>query len=160
MGGIDATTWQAIGVLLTVLGLVTSVLVWRAKGPASGLRGVAWSLLPLAAGLTGVLKLIWQIGTNIVDWAVRLVFSPVVWAGVAVAGVALMLFAVSAALRAREGTAARRSGAGPGAGRPQLTAERSSPPARGRRTKTAGSAAGSDPELDDIEEILRKHGIS
>ena len=42
-----------------------------------------------AAGLTGTLRLIWQIGDSIVSWAVRLVFSPVVWLGLVVAGVAV-----------------------------------------------------------------------
>ena len=35
------------------------------------------------------------------SWAVRLVFSPVVWAGVVVAGVSVALFAVSGFLRRR-----------------------------------------------------------
>jgi hypothetical protein len=152
---IDATTWQAFGATLTVLGLLISVLLWRRRGPASGIRGVAWSLLPLAAGLTGTLRLLWQIGNNVVDWAVRLVFSPVVWAGVVLAGISIALFAVSAAMRARGvGTAARpravaEPGAGPAAAR--LPAGRSRKPAE---------PAVQDKDMDDIEAILRKHGIS
>src|SRR3712207_7438621 len=48
---------------------------WRRRGPVSGLRGVAWSLLPLAAGLTGVLKLGWEITDSVLSWTARLVFS-------------------------------------------------------------------------------------
>ena len=87
MDSIDSSTWQALGLTLTVVGLLLSVLLWRRRGPASGLRGVAWALLPAAAGLTGTLRLVWDIGDSVVNWAVRLVFSPVVWLGIVLAGV-------------------------------------------------------------------------
>jgi hypothetical protein len=142
---IDATTWQALGLTLTFLGLLVSILVWRRRGPAAGVRSTAWSLLPLAAGLTGTLRLLWDIGDSIVSWAVRLVFSPVVWGGIAVAGVSLMLFAVSAAMHARGLGTTRRAPAR------QLSAEPSRRKAR---------PAVQDKDMDDIEAILRKHGIS
>ena len=159
MVSIDATTWQALGATLTVLGLLISVLLWRARGPAAGIRGVAWSLLPLAAGLTGTLRLLWQIGNNIVDWAVRLVFSPVVWAGVVLAGISLVLFAVTAAMRARGvGTTARpRDATGP---RPVPGPSAKLPAGRSRRSAEPPQPAAQDNDMDDIEAILRKHGIS
>lgn len=134
---IDATTWMALGLTLTLLGLVASALVWRRRGAASGLRGAAWSLLPLAAALTGVLRLLAEIAGDIGGWALRVVFSPVVWAGVCLAGLAVVLYVVSRLLGGR-------------------TPKRAAPPAvPGRRT-----AAPADDDLDDIEAILRKHGIS
>ncbi len=57
MDGLDDSTWQALGLVLTIAGLAVSAVLWSRRGPASGVRGAAWSLLPLAAGLTGVLKL-------------------------------------------------------------------------------------------------------
>jgi hypothetical protein len=156
---IDATTWQALGATLTVLGLLISVLLWRRRGPASGIRGVAWSLLPLAAGLTGTLRLLWQIGNNVVDWAVRLVFSPVVWAGVVLAGISIALFAVSAAMRARGlgATARPRPATAPGATPASSPASAQLP---SRRSRKAAEPAVQDKDRDDIEAILRKHGIS
>jgi len=157
---IDSSTWQALGVTLTLIGLLLSVLMWKRRGPVSGLRGVAWSLLPAAAGLTGTLKLLWDIGESIVDWAVRLVFSPAVWLGIALAGVSLMLFAVSAMLRSRGvGTAPARKADGDE--RKQLGDRASAPPA-GRPSGSAGRGSGNDDieGMDDIEAILRKHGIS
>ena len=150
MGGLDYTTWQALGLTLTLLGLVLSVLVWRRRGAASGLRGVAWSLLPLAAALTGTLRLLWRVGDAVVDWAVRLVFSPVVWLGIVLAGVSVVLFVVSGFLR-------KRSPAGEGRkARKQVTAERSSAPA----TRSGSTPAAEEGLEDDIEAILRRHGIS
>lgn len=147
MGGLDYTTWQALGLTLTVLGLALSVLVWRRRGATSGLRGVAWSLLPLAAALTGTLRLLWRIGDAVVDWALRLVFSPVVWLGVVLAGVSVALFGVTGFLRRRRGGGSVRA------------------PERGRvsagRAASPAPADPAEPALqDDIEAILRRHGIS
>ncbi len=155
MGAIDTSTWQALGLLLTVVGLVLSLLVWRRRGATAGLRGIAWSLLPAAAGLTGTLKLVWEIGDDIASWAARLVFSPVVWAGIALAGVSLMLFALTAAMRARgvgRSPAARTSEGGDAR---QLPQQRSA----GKASPKAQPAV-QDKDMDDIEAILRKHGIT
>ena len=152
VGAIDSTTWQALGLLLTLLGLMVSFVVWRSRGTVAGLRAVAWSLLPAAAGLTGTLKLIWQIGDNIVSWAVHLVFSPIVWLGIVTAGVSLMLFAITAAMRARGVAGSTKKSKGADA----LPAERSGKPARG----SAGKSSAEDDDMADIEAILRKHGIS
>jgi hypothetical protein len=155
VGSIDSSTWQALGLLLTLLGLMVSFVVWRRRGTVAGLRAVAWSLLPAAAGLTGTLKLLWQIGDNIVSWAVHLVFNPIVWLGIVTAGVSLMLFAITAAMRARGlgGAGGKDSGGGKDK---ELPADRSSKPARSSRK----SAAPADDDMADIEAILRKHGIS
>jgi hypothetical protein len=159
VGSIDAATWQALGITLTLLGLVVSFLLWKRRGAAAGLRGVAWSLLPAAAGLTGTLRLLWQIGDSVVNWAVRLVFSPVVWLGIVLAGVSAVLFGVSAAMRSRA------SGAAEGTRKPapELPADRSSRKAKGPSgapAKGKAQPATQDDDLDDIEAILRKHGIS
>jgi hypothetical protein len=151
VGVIDSSTWQALGLLLSALGLILSFVIWKRRGVVAGLRGVAWSLLPAAAGLTGTLKLLWQIGNNIVSWAANLVFSPVVWLGIVMAGVSLMLFAVTAAMRAR--AAGRTEGSEkPG----ELPGKRSTAPAK----RQGRPAVSSDDDMADIEAILRKHGIS
>jgi hypothetical protein len=145
--GVDASTWSALGLVLTILGLAGSVLLWRRRGAAAGLRGAAWSLLPLAAGLTGTLRLLWEIAAAIGSWATRLVFSPVVWLGIVVAGVAAVLFVVSAAMR-RHGHGGRRAVGAGAAKAPAVRGTRSTPP------------VSSDDDLDDIAAILKKHGIS
>jgi hypothetical protein len=151
MGTIDNATWQALGLTLTVLGLVASALVWRRRGVTAGLRAVAWSLLPLAAGLTGTLRLLWEIADSIVTWALRLAFSPVVWLGIVLAAVSVVLFVVSGVLR-------RRTPAATGTGRASLDTG-------GRRGLEGRSPAGApdrpaDDDLSDIEDILKRHGIS
>lgn len=161
MNPVDATTWQALGVTLTVVGLLISILVWRRRGAGSGLRGVAWSLLPAAAGFTGTLRLLWEIGDSVVRWASRLVFSPLMWFGIALAGVSVVLFGVSAAVRSRQPARSRRtrSSASERSASPEDRTGRL--PAASSRRPAAPPAGGSgDDDMADIEAILRKHGIS
>ncbi len=155
MGAVDNATWFALAVTLTLLGAVATFLLWRRRGAASGLRMLAWTLLPAAAYLTGTLRLLGSVLQDVVDWASRLVFNPQVWLGIAVAGVSVLLFAVSAALRNRGGGRARRAGA----------AERTGAPKPGAAPQVAGKPgrppdASVDEDLADIEAILKKHGIS
>jgi hypothetical protein len=145
---VDATTWQVFGLTLTIVGLLLSAAAWRRRGAASGLRGVAWSLLPAAAGFTGTLKLVYDIGEGVVTWATRLVFSPIVWAGIVLAGVSVVLFGVSGAMRAR------------GVGRNGKTPKEPKQVSPGRSAPPATKSGSDDIEgMDDIEAILKKHGI-
>ncbi|HET6624912.1 MAG TPA: hypothetical protein VFG63_00850 [Nocardioidaceae bacterium] len=174
MGAIDTVVFQALTVVLTLIGLVTSGVLWRSRGPASGLRMLAISLLPAAAYLTGTLRLLWEIGDAVLSWAVRFAFSPFVWLGIVIAGVSAVLFAVGSAMRRRgigtQGRAPRQSG----------RTERRTLPADSGRTAAQGPREGSrqgragqggsgqgragqgeqTDDLADIEAILRKHGIS
>jgi len=170
VSGVDATTWDALGLTLTVVGVAISAVVWRRRGAAAGLRGLAWSLLPLAAGLTGVLRLLWEIGDAVARWALRLVFSPVVWLGMLLAGTALVLFVVSGVLR-RRGIGVRRSqrtlAASPsraaGANRGAESGADSGAITRTRTGQDTDEGSGDMDDMDDMDEIaaiLRRHGIS
>lgn len=137
-------TWYVFGLMLTGIGLILSYRTYQKNGLAAGTRGAAWSLLPLAAALTGTLELAGDLTDDVGRWAVNLVFSPVVWLGVSLAGVSLVLFVVSGWMGARK---AHRPEPGkePGKELP-MTADRK-------------PAAPVDNDMDDIEAILRKHGI-
>jgi hypothetical protein len=132
-----------------VIGLFLSYLAYRRRGLAAGLRGAAWSLLPLAAALTRTLKLAGEIASDVGHWATHLVFSPTVWLGISIAGVSVVLFGASAWLRSRS------SGATVPAG--DLPREPSRKPAQPASKQPAQTSA--DDEFADIEAILRKHGI-
>jgi len=168
MSTYDKIAWLPLCGGLTGLGLVLSYLVMRRRGLGSGLRGAAWSLLPLAAYLTGAIEMFWKMGVAIGDFATGFVFSPRVWSGIAVTGVAALLLIVSGPLRrwsvrrskgrqavAPDDAAAKRpavTGAGQLATRPAATA-----PVKARKGKSAGD---DDDDLGDVEDILRRHGIS
>jgi hypothetical protein len=138
---------------LTLLGLIISWVVWRRRGAAAGLRWVALSLLPLAAYLTHAVKMLWQIGSAIGSFATSFIFSPQVWAGVALTGLAIVLFVVSGTMRGRR----RKSGAA-GADGPAAVASQPGAPA-GKALKPAKSKAPADDDLGDVADILRRHNI-
>ena len=165
---IDDTTWAALALILTILGAVYTWFAWRRSGLAAGMRGLAWTLLPVAAWLTGSLKLVTGIVEDIVNWAAKLVFSPVVWLGIAVAGVAVALWVLSGFMRARgvgvrdedpSVRSARRKEVG--AGKPVATSEGNTAAAQPGRKKPAAAKRGNDDieDLDEIEAILKRHGI-
>ncbi|MFF5259595.1 hypothetical protein ACFY4C_11670 [Actinomadura viridis] len=138
----DATIF-AISLGITLLGLVISWGVYRRRGAGAGLRGAAWSLVPVAATLTGVTRFFLDLAT----------FDAAKWAGAAVAALAVVLYLVSGVMISRRAGAPDR----PAAGGPK---ERRA--AGGRAPKEPRGAvepARHDPEMAEIEEILRNRGI-
>jgi hypothetical protein len=116
------------------------------------LRWAAWSLLPIAAYLTHAVRMLWQIGSAIGNFATSFIFSPQVWAGVAVTGLAIVLFVVSGTLRGRS-----RKSRADGAARP-AAAPAGAPP--GKALKPAkNKATAADDDLGDVADILRRHNI-
>ena len=138
----DEVTWGALTLTLTALGAVWTWLAFRRRGLAAGLRGAAFTLLPPAAFLTGTLEMFTEIGGSVADWATHLVFSPMVWLGIVLAGVSVVLFVVSGALRSR-----------------QLSAGETGPrELKAPDQKKAGPVV--DDDMAEIEAILRKRGIT
>jgi hypothetical protein len=84
------------------------------------------------------------------SWATGLILSPSVILGTALFVLSLVLFAISTRLSPRGGRRAPDSKAVPGSPRPAVT---NGEAARGR-------PAVGDGDLEDIEALLRKHGIS
>jgi len=143
---------------LTLLGLIASWAAWRRKGLASGVRGVAWSLLPVSLYLTGLLELLWDVVKASVDWVTHLIFSPTVWAGVALFGVSVVLYVVSGLARSRTGGTPEKSpekSMAPKASG-ELTAKASAEPAKAPKKQSKEDSS----EFDEIEDILKRHGIN
>lgn len=170
---LDSTTWAALALVLTLIGAGLTWFAWRRRGPAAAVRALAWTLVPLAAWLTGTLRLAAAVVDAVVDWATRLVFSPTVWLGIAVAALAVALWLLSGLMRARgigvrprSERRAEKQAAKAGAAGGTLTAAgaSSAPPASRSRGKGGGGKGGKDglediEDLDDIEAILKRHGI-
>ena len=148
----------ALGGALTLVGLIASWFAWRRRGAGAGLRGAAWSLLPLALALIGAFGLLWRFGTALTTFAASFVFAPRVWLGVAVAGVAVVCFAVSGGLRRRR---SRKPAAGQRASGKTLAGSDGAAGKPGKAlTPGKGKApAGLDDDLGDVAEILKRRGI-
>ena len=151
----DEAAWGALALTLTLLGGFYTYVAYQRRGLTAALRGGAITLLPVAAWLTGVLELLTEIGDAVGDWAVKLAFSPSLWAGVVLAGVAVVLFVVSGFL------ADRGVGAKP---RPPKQKDKqalpAAPPAERAPVVADAPASGVDAEMAEIEAILRKRGIT
>lgn len=158
----DSFAWAPLCIGVTVIGLVLSFLAWRRRGAASGLRGSAYSLLPLGLYLTGVIPLLWRVGAQIVGWAAGLIFKPTVWAGTIVLGLAVLLWVVSGMLLRRKVTKSNRADSDGADAGPAAATGTGRRPAVERTTasgQSAGASGGDDDDLKDIEELLRRRGI-
>lgn len=149
----DDVTWGALAFALTVLGGAWTWWAFRHRGVAAGLRGLALTLLAPAAWLTGTLDMFTRIARAVSSWATHLVLSPVVWAGIALAGTSVLLWLVAAGVdRWRPVEPRRRSG------RSRVGTDGASEPLPGARGRGA-SRPPVDDEFGDIEELLRRKGI-
>jgi hypothetical protein len=180
----DSIIWLPLAAGLTILGLLLSYVAYRRRGVRPALMGTAFSLLPLAAYLTGSIQMFWKIGAAIGQFGTGFIFSPEKWAGIGVTGLAVALFLAAGGRAARrksrearragradertpaEGRAAR-AGLGSadrtqelatrGTARTPVPAERASGQPAGKASRRQAPPA--DDDMRDIEEILRKRGI-
>jgi hypothetical protein len=148
--------------------------------------GTAWSLLPIAAFMTGAIEMLWKVGAAIGQFGTGFVFSPEKWAGIGVTGLAVALFLAAggrgrrrASREARKAARAGRKAEAEAEGSsapPALAKARTAPgtqilptarqPVPVDRATASTAAKGSrkaappgDDDMKDIEDILRKRGI-
>ena len=139
-------SWGALALALTALGGIYTWWALRHRGFTAAVRAAGFTLLPLAAWMTGLLQVFGTVTNAFVHFFTRLVFSPVVWLGVLVFMVAFVLIGGSGFVRRHTGD------------KPEPRARRTEKP------KAVGPTTKSDPLIDDemaeIQAILKKRGIS
>lgn len=147
---LDSTTWAALALVLAACGAGYTYVAYRRDGFAGGVRGAAWTLLPIAAWLTGTLQLAGNVVDDVTSWAAHLVFSPATWLGVILAGVSVVLFGASSVMKKREiGTRQRPV-------KEKKQQQLDAPGAAPTRKQVQQEKLVDD----DIAAILKKHGIS
>jgi hypothetical protein len=143
---VNDVSWGALALALTALGGMYTWWALRNRGFAAAVRAGGFTLLPLAAWMTGLLEVAGDIGDALGHWLTRLVFSPFVWLG-------MLLFVVAFVLIGASNFVTRRR-------EPDVA-----PRKRGReKPKAVGTTSRPDPLIDDemaeIQAILKKRGIS
>ena len=145
----DEAAWGALTLSLTVLGGIYTWFAFRSRGFVAGLRGVGFTLIPVALLLTDTLQMVTRIGNAVSDWALHLAFNPATWLGIMLGGVAVVCFVVAGYLANR--------GAGD---KPTVEKPSRKELAKGKAPKSDPVLADVDPELAEIEALLRKRGIT
>lgn len=151
---------MGLGAALAAVGFVISYFVWRRKGAAYGLRGVAWSLLPLIAGLLLLMDVVLQFVLGVLGILLTMAFKFQSWVGLGLAVLMVVLYVVTGFMKSKG------IGVKPGA-RPQDKAKGEGTPAAGGAPPAAGQvkapqqskAPAADDDFGDIEALLRKRGI-
>jgi hypothetical protein len=143
---VNDVSWGALALALTALGGIYTWWALRHRGFAAAVRAAGFTLLPLAAWMTGLLQVFGTVTNAFLHFFTRLVFSPLVWLGVIVFVVAFVLIGASNFVtRHQEPAPDKRKGRG---GTPKAVRPTSRP----------------DPLIDDemaeIQAILKKRGIS
>jgi hypothetical protein len=145
---VDEATWAALAATLTLLGLVWTWISYQRRGVVSGMRALGFTMLPVAAFLTGTLEMFTEIAGSVTDWATGLVFSPITWTGIGLGGFGVVLIVIAGYLRDRQLGSAQE---------PKAPRRGQLPEAQS--TRDPKSAPVVDDELADIEAILKRRGI-
>lgn len=149
----DEATWAALAATLTLLGLVWTYVSYRRRGAIAAMRALGFTTLPVAAWLTGTLEMFTEIAGSVTDWATGLVFNPITWTGIGMAGFGVVLIFISGYLRDRQLGRVHDGTATPAPKKPL-------PEARSTRAPKSGSIVDDDTDdLADIEAILKRRGI-
>lgn len=144
MAGVDLVLWMPWALLLSALAAALGIRAARRGQSINATRWAGWAFVPPALLLTGTLRLAGRITAAVLNWSASLAFNPVMWLGVGLATMAVLLLGSAAVLRSR--------------GSAGIDQRRRGTPAVGRSSTMSATSA--DDELADIEDILRRRGIS
>ncbi|MFI6448999.1 hypothetical protein [Kitasatospora sp. NPDC050543] len=148
----------AVSFALTAAGLAVAGLAAYRRRFLSATRWFAVALLPAGLYLTGLFPVARTIGSEIGDWATRLVLDPGVWTGIALLTLSVALLLVTRRRGRRRVDAPPAAGPAAAPASPAVDAGRptSAAPPKAKPAETSDTGLG---DFADIEEILRRRGI-
>jgi hypothetical protein len=148
----DDAAWGALTLSLTLLGGIYTWFAFRSRGFVAGLRGVGFTIIPVALLLTDTLETATRIGSALGDWVGNFAFSPASWLGIILAVVSVACFVTAGFLAERSVGGAKAGEDGEKPARKEL--------GRGKAARKEPVLSDVDPEMAEIEALLRKRGIS
>ncbi len=136
--------WLPNALIMTALLGAVAVWRWRRKGAISGLRWTGVAMLPLSLYAMGLFRLFWNVAISISNFATGFVWRPSVWIGLIMAVIAVALIVLPA----------RLDRSLPGAdGTPSRSSKKT------KQVSSTKSRSTGDDDMDEIQDILKKHGI-
>jgi len=156
----DDVSYGALALALTLAAGAYAWFSYQRRGLGAGLKGAGIAVLPIAAYLTKTLEMFGRIADAIGDWAVRLVFSPVVWVGIVLAGIGIVLYTVGRVIDQRGGGRPARTKSVEAGTAARSTASASALASAPASNRSGKHPAPVDDDLADIEALLKNRGIS
>lgn len=155
--------------VLTLVFVVITALIWSRAQVKTVFWWLGLTLLPLGVYFLGLGPAVTGAWETLGAWAAGLQLTPMVWAGIALAGLSALLMFGSRLIpsesrkdRRAAAKTARDKREATGGSRPAVasrpTAQPTSAPARPAAQRP--QASGGDAEFDEIAELLRKRGIN
>lgn len=155
MGFIDILTLSAY--ILGGVCLVAAVWLGRQRGARTAVMLTATGLLFGGLAATGLTRVVARVVTETSRFLSNLVFNPLVWAGVGALALAGVLYVVGGRMKPR---AVRGKSEPSGEVEQRRSASAKGQASSKEQAKGAQQDADSEIEgMDDIDAILRKHGI-
>ncbi len=153
---------------LALIGVIVAGVAWRRGSRGRVVQGIGIALAPIALYATGLLRLVWDAVVALVGWASSIIFSPSMWFGISLLGLCVVLWVVGGLLTRRavtkgaSTTATTPAGGRPavGTGGPAAAKTTTKTPAKKSAAKGKAPAQEVDPEMAEIEAILKNRGIS
>jgi hypothetical protein len=152
---------------LALIGVIVAGVAWRRGSRGRVVQGIGLALAPIALYFTGLLRLIWDGAVALVGWASSIIFSPTMWFGISLLGLCVVLWVVGGLLTRRStgkksSAPAASAGGRPAVGTGSSTTAKTLPKTPAKKTAPKGKAPAQevDPELAEIEAILKNRGIS
>lgn len=149
---------------IALIGVVIAGLAWRKGERGRVVQGAALAVAPVGLYFTGLLRLVWDAAVAVVGWATSIIFSPTMWFGISLLGLCVVLWVVGGMLTRRS---AAKNPVAASSTKPAVTGGRTVPgsaPAvttpAAKPAKGKAAAADIDPELAEIEAILKNRGIN
>ena len=149
---------------LALIGVIVAGVAWRRGSRGRVVQGIGLALAPIALYFTGLLRLVWDAVVAVANWATSIIFSPSMWFGISLLGLCVVLWVVGGLLTRRSVTKrgsapAATAGTKPAVGTGSTTGGEGTRPAKAA-AKGKAPAPEVDPEMAEIEAILKNRGIS
>ena len=147
---------------LALIGVIVAGVAWRKGSRGRVVQGIGLALAPIALYFTGLLRLVWDAVVALVGWATSIIFSPTMWFGISLLGLCVVLWVVGGLLT-RRAAPAPKAAAAAGTAKPSIGTGRTAAAKTAPKKATPKGKAPQqevDPEMAEIEAILKNRGIS